>query len=330
MAHHDFSGLVSPHSAAHKGALRPAAFTLIELLVVIAIIGVLIARLLPAVQKVRESANRIKCANSLKQMGIATMDHYSAYRRLPPGGWGWYWIGEPDRPSNRDQPGGWVYNLLPFMDQTALHQLGLGESDPTRLTALARQRIQTPLALFNCPTRRSAQLYPNTKTYHISTLTFTVPTVARTDYAANSGDTLTDQSFEGPDTLAHGDSDAWWNDHPANFTGVIFQRSEISIPDIINGASNTYLIGEKYLNPNDYETGADTSDNENMYVGMDNDINRTTHVAPMQDRRGTQSDFAFGSAHPGGFNMLYCDGSVRYINYSVDLSIHQKAGRRMP
>jgi prepilin-type N-terminal cleavage/methylation domain-containing protein/prepilin-type processing-associated H-X9-DG protein len=315
-------------------------FTLIELLVVIAIIGILVALLLPAVQKVREAANRVKCQNNLKQISLAVLNHETTYGRLPPDGWGWMWLGDPDRGSDHRQPGGWIYNSLPFLEQSPLHDLGAGITNQAARQAAAMRMATTPLPLFNCPSRRPSRAYPDLanhgQDYHTSVFRVHLTSGARSDYAACAGDGANDQVFAGPDTYAQGDDDAWWDrTHPDTaYTGVIFQRSEIAMTDVLNGTSNTYLVGEKFLDPDHYENGVDLGDNENIYVGMDNDISRSTVRPPRQDQRGldpgTIATIVFGSAHFGGFNMAYCDGSVRWIDYTVDPTIHRKAGRRFP
>ncbi len=133
---------------------RRTAFTLVELLVVIAIIGVLVGLLLPAVQQIREAANRMKCANNLKQLALACHHHESTVGTFPTGGWGWSWVGDPDRGFTQKQPGGWIYNILPFMEQSALHDLGAGLPDPQKFAAF-EERCGTVTPMFNCPTRRS-------------------------------------------------------------------------------------------------------------------------------------------------------------------------------
>ena len=134
---------------------RRHGFTLVELLVVIAIIGILVALLLPAVQSARESARRTQCQNHLKQVGLAWQNHHDTLRHFPTGGWGFNWVGHPDRGFSRIQPGGWIYNLLPYADQKPLHDLGKNGSG-LGLTAANAQRIQTPLSFAICPSRRRA------------------------------------------------------------------------------------------------------------------------------------------------------------------------------
>jgi prepilin-type N-terminal cleavage/methylation domain-containing protein len=306
---------------------RPG-FTLIELLVVIAIIAILIGLLVPAVQQVREAGNRIQCMNNLKQIGLACHCHHDTYKRLPSGGWGWNWVGDPDRGSGRGQPGGWVYHILPFVEQQALRGPGGALADKQ---AAALRLLATPLPLFNCPTRRTGGPYASNGTpYYVLDSAHAVypPLVARADYAANSGSQLSDEFFPGPTSLAQGDNPAYPWPNTSGCTGLIFQRSEIRLTAVVRGTSNVYLVGERYLNADNYENGLDRADNESLYVGYDNDLNRMSAQAPLPDQSGYSDYFAFGSAHAAGFGMCYADGSVRFLEYGIDLATHQQAGSR--
>ncbi len=313
--------------------MRPSkvsGFTLVELLVVITIIGILISLLLPAVQAAREAARRLQCKNHLYQIGRASLQHVESQGYYPSSGWGYLWTGDPDMGVGHRQPGGFFYNILPYLEQDNIHQLGAGmaHNSSAKRAELAKQKASV-VSIFHCPSRRRAIGYPavegSRNANHPSTM-------AKTDYAANGGTNRhlgTGPSVGCPDTYPNcnwSNNDAWLD---SNFNGVSGERSEIRPAHIRDGTTNTYLAGEKYLNPNLYYTGNDGADNNSPYQGNDWDTNRWTHHPPRQDTPnwGTMSE-RFGSAHSSGMHMVMCDGSVQSISYSIDPTVHRNLGNR--
>jgi len=170
------------------------AFTLVELLVAIAIIGILVAMLLPAVNAAREAARRTQCINHLKQIGLAFLNHDSTHGHFPTGGWSYAWAGDPDRGFGEEQTGSWPYNLLPYIEQQALHDMG-SDGQPDVITAGQKRgaalATTMPLAVFHCPSRRSAKNYPGYWKLESPTSgprnATNTQLIAKTDYAACAG-----------------------------------------------------------------------------------------------------------------------------------------------
>jgi prepilin-type N-terminal cleavage/methylation domain-containing protein/prepilin-type processing-associated H-X9-DG protein len=312
------------------------AFSLVELVVVMAVICTLLGVLLPAVQLMRAAACRIQCANNLREIGLALHNSHDTNRHFPTGGWGWSWIGMPDRGAGLAQPGGWLYNVLPYVEQANLRGLGLGQKPP-QIDHSLEILVGTPIALFNCPSRRTGGPYPVLGKYGRfrvgvgstgKTTFLNAGALARADYAANAGSQGFNQLFAGPRTLSEGDNAAYRWPSTAYCSGIFYQRSAVSIGQITRGTSNTVLVGERYLNAAHYTDGVDVGDNEGMYAGFDNDVYRVTIEPPQKDRLGYSNPLIFGSAHSSGLNMLYCDGGVRVVSYDVDPDLFFTAGRR--
>jgi prepilin-type N-terminal cleavage/methylation domain-containing protein len=283
--------------------MKPArgGFTLVELLVVIAIIGVLMGLLLPAVNSAREAGRKATCLNNLKNLGLASNLHLSQTKRYPTGGWGPLWVGYADAGSGANQPGGWVYNLLPYLENVALHDATTGSADGPMQQAIGKQ-VTVVLAIMNCPSRRGTQLYPigdstlGSLYDPIGTGTISIPTtpgVMKGDYAANAGvryDTSgevpngasigTTAGTEFPSSYANGKAGTGFNS-AHRWTGVIYQRSTLSDGSVKDGTSHTYLIGEKFVGQRHYEDGVYPGDKGNVYSGMGSDNIRTTYVKPV-------------------------------------------------
>jgi len=324
-------------------------FTLVELLVVIAIIGILVALLLPAVQSAREAARRSQCKNNLKQLALGALNHHSTDGFFPSGGWGYWWLGDADRGFGRKQPGGWIYSTLPFIEQQALYDED-GDGNPDTMSAAqragARQVVIQPLDAVRCPSRRDSVLLPQPTdgsfvAYNAANNPDGGGLAGRSDYAACTGDFLHNEYGAGPPSLNAANGHNWCtgptgkkpsprdNCLPvAALNGISFSRSEVAIKHVTDGTTATYLFGEKYLNPANYDTGLDPGDNETWCTGYNNDNFRNGWDPPLQDQLGTPDTQRFGSSHPAGLHMAYCDGHVDLVAYDVDRWAHRGAANR--
>jgi prepilin-type N-terminal cleavage/methylation domain-containing protein/prepilin-type processing-associated H-X9-DG protein len=277
---------------------RRSAFTLIELLVVIAIIGTLIGLLLPAAQKVRETASRMSCQNNLKQIGLALHDYHDANRCFPPG----YRASAPysDGATDTTPDWGWGAYILPYVEQDSVYRQ-LNFNQPVQNSPA----VQTMVKMYLCP----SDLTPPGAFPVPDGLGNTVCLAAPTSYAACVGG---DES----DTTA-----------PTG-QGVFYRNSQTRLTDITDGTSNTILIGERaWSNANGIWAGAIPG---GVIVRGQN--NPCQPVVPgawypaatlvqahahlnnaLLDPDGSAGMDDFGSRHPGGSNFVFADGSVHFL-----------------
>lgn len=296
------------------------AFTLVELLVVIAIIGVLIALLLPAVQAIRESARMMQCKNHLKQLGLACHNYESTFNQFP----GYAGEQRPELiyfPQNdvddRLTGANWIIQTMQYLEQRQLAQrLNRLQEDPHGLlTQERKEAIQAPVESLHCPSRRSAKAYPLLDKYHDQY----GATGARTDYAICGGSGNPPPGSQGINErlVEINDLGAW----------QMGRRTKAA--SFIDGMSQTYLIGEKSMDSSAYTTG--TSQGDQLPIAGDPRDNDTPssylRYAVRSPRRDHSTDCLvchdFGSAHSAAWNMVMADGSVRSINFSMDLQVHQ-------
>lgn len=336
-------------------------FTLVELLVVIAIIGVLVALLLPAIQAAREAARRTQCSNQIRQLAISFHNHHDTHKHLPTGGWSFHWLGYPEYGFGKEQPGGWMYNILPFMEEGVLHGHGTGLTGANRNRA-TRERVQRPFEGMTCPSRRRANVYPFLDPGDPYVYCEPIDVSSKSDYAANAGDMIMPEMTGYPSSPtdyqqgANYDWDAHYKSAVNTLgeskpTGVVFGRSEINFRMVTDGTSKVYMVGEKYMSTDNYDDGLDFGDNEPAFSGNNTDTLRITaphrgirgklplrpdQPGPSDDglNGGKASDpgyggeLIFGSAHSGGFNMAFCDGSVKMIQFDIDPELHRTYGHR--
>lgn len=165
--------------------------------------------------------------------------------------------------------------------------------------------------------------YPNNPNWSYLCNANPITQAAHTDYAANTG-TLSPTWWIAPSTGNPSFANVPGYNFPQfAFDGVINCVANVKLEQITDGVANTYLLGEKYMCPDDYFTGSEGCDNNACYAGFDWDWQRW-NGAPQQDTPGSSSFYSFGSAHPDGFNMAFCDGSVRSISFAIDPETHRR------
>jgi len=280
------------------------AFTLVELLVVIAIIGILVALLLPAVQAARESARRTQCTNNLKQLALGAHNHHDTYKKLPNGGEHWSIAPEYNASGspliNEDQRAGWGFQVLPFIEQQIVWE---GGNKPT----VAEKQIQAMGAVipaFFCPSKRAPRILPPIAAWYGPSGTYPHAPI---DYAGSNHDN----------------------------TGAIVRNTSapsqtISLAGVTDGTSNVMLFAEKRLN-RAFLGSYQSDDNEGYTCGWDHDVMRFATREPRPDftnSGGGDGEQRFGASHPGGFIAANCDGSVRFISYTITLTMFTRYGDR--
>jgi prepilin-type N-terminal cleavage/methylation domain-containing protein len=300
-----------------------SAFTLIELLVVIAIIAVLIGLLLPAVQKVREAANRIQCANNLKQIGLALHNYHDTNGTFPSGH-----VELKDAAGNFQYYTGWAISLLPYVEQDNLYR----QYDNTVPNQHSRNQAfcQTPVPLYICPSDINGNqiLAPETIAPDGGSQPNPPIRYRSSSYKAMTGigDFTSTHTYGG-----------FWNEvqdakaaHPAGrgafhgdgYSGLKPER----MADVTDGLSNTLFVGERHTKThatrgmfwadsfNLYSKGATYPGLTNIYLQPDYDL-----CASRVD--ANYCKYGWGSLHLGGMNWLLGDGSVRNMSINIDMIV---------
>ena len=274
-----------------------SAFTLVELLVVVAILGILMAVLLPAVQRAREAANRSRCNNNLKQIGVAMLNYHDVHTSFPPG-----YLSGFNAAGDDTGPGwGWATLILPQMEQGPLHGL-IQFGQPIEAPSQAAVRT-TAIAAYVCPSDSAPPLWTAVTRDSAGNPVAAICEVASANYVGVFG--VSEPGVDGE--------------------GIFFRNSAIALRDVSDGASVTLLAGERSqrwgqaawvgavtkaeLFPPAGSPAIPFIENASGMI-----LGHTFEGPP--NASGLECN-GFSSEHADGANMLFCDGHVRFINASM-------------
>lgn len=281
-----------------KLSWRRAAFSLIELMVVISVIGILIALLLPAVQSAREAARRTQCQNNLRQIGLALHNYHGLHKKLP--------FGQSIETPDMAKPGsgwGWGSMILPLLEQQTLYNaLRPGQELFINkfISAADYALIQTPVTVFICPSDPKGDtdsVILNQNRPFRSPASGEDRFIAKNNYPGCNGD---------------GDN-----------TGVFGSNKSVSIDEITDGSSNTFLCGERRSSGDNLAAvWAGSEPWERSFTTSIWGLTGSTRYRMFDGLAGgleeNQPRGAFGSPHSGGSHFLLCDGSVRFVSESIE------------
>ena len=311
------------------------AFTLIELLVVIAIIAILIGLLLPAVQKIREAANRMKCGNNLKQLGLAAHNYNDTIGTLPHGE-GNRKIGSTTIDWANEQ-GSWVVYVLPYIEQDNMYRAinpnpSVYNCVATGITNVTNRVIRG----IRCP---SDDYDPNATIGNYCGNLGPSKMDSSCGYTPNDIWSLGDSGAPGSPGVkyGYGPSPAHGNStDPSQIRGV-FNRLNCSFAfsSITDGLSSTLMIGESLPAQNDHMTNIGWWANNNSVqqastiVPINQRSNGTNCKDPVASSRDNwNTSWGFKSRHTGGANFVLCDGSVKFVRQTIDMRTYQLLGCR--
>jgi prepilin-type processing-associated H-X9-DG protein len=304
-----------------------------------------------------------QCKNNLRQMTLAMLNFESSNGAFPAGGWGFRWMGDPNAGVGPRQPGGWIYQVSPYLEQAVIMNIGSGLNGIPMMTALREQTAITN-SVFSCPTRRPTRAYPALEKNLFNCIDPEVS--AKSDYFASGGnrksgtgpgpspkrptvDDCNDPGYPGFPNCK------WINDNSVladQFSGIVTDHTGAKISQITDGTSKTIAAGEKWVFhefyeiasklPEDKSASDNPGDNGSMYLGYDWDTVRCPSGSlggggerqggiPRRDNEGVDGATYVvnpGSAHSGGVNVSMCDGSVDTYDFDVDVYLWNALGSR--
>jgi prepilin-type N-terminal cleavage/methylation domain-containing protein len=302
-----------PNRFSARGTRPPPGFTLIELLVVVAIIGVLIALLLPAVQAAREAARKTTCSNNLKQIGVSLQAYHAQRGTFPEGA---------RKHIRAGQKGiGWHVLVLPQLEQHNLY----AEISPDADGGARLHTSNETVPLYFCPTAEPPS--------HNSS------DLESANYVGVAGAGLTRQDWPLEEKVCG----------LAATDGVLYLQSNVGLKDIGDGSSHTLIVGERLiydttelwtLGAEWYKSGGSSTPTSVCIAAAKHVIwpinviesRRVYYVrdfdAPAELRQVLKNELAFGSNHPGGAHFAFADGSVHFVDESLDLSVYRGLATR--